>query len=72
MTATILMLGHRLEPLEPIERVRIVLGLKHTKAFRVAAQDWPLIGESGGRLVIVPALAVKLGIPYEIIPEEES
>jgi len=71
VTATILLLGQRLHALEPVTTVGAVLGLKRTTAFK-AARDWPLTGDKGGRLVIVPALADKLGIPYEVVKEEEA
>jgi hypothetical protein len=71
MTATILLLGQRMHALEPIATVGDVLGLKRTAAFKAAA-SWPLTGDKGGRLVVVPALAEQLGIPYQVETEEGS
>ena len=68
---TILLLGNRLRPLESIPRVGEALGLRRTTSFK-RAKDWPLDGEPGERRVIVPALAEKLGIPYQVIADEEA
>lgn len=69
MTTVVHILGHQLKPLETIEHVGSMLGLSRATSFR-RAQSWPLDGEKGSRRVVVPALAEKLGIPYECVPEE--
>ena len=63
------MLGQRIRPMETVTRVGQVLGLKKTTAFK-RASSWPCDGGVGERLVIVPALARQLGIPYEVEVDE--
>ena len=66
MTApTIIVMGVRLRPLEPVNVIREVLGLGRGAAFR-AAGDWPTTGTPGARKVVVPALLSRLGISFEV------
>jgi hypothetical protein len=64
-TPTLLVLGQRVRPLEPVPVVGELLGLKRGQSFR-AAESWPLTGSTGARRVIVPRLLDELGIPYEV------
>lgn len=73
MSARILLLGHELRPLESIATVGDLLGVSRATAFRLAESDeWPTIGGRGARRVILPALASKLGLPYEVVALEEA
>jgi len=73
VSARIRLLGRELRPLEPIATVGSLLGVSRATAFRLADSDeWPTIGSRGARRVILPALASKLGLPYEVVAEEEA
>lgn len=73
MSARILLLGHELRPLESIATVGELLGVSRATAFRLAdSEEWPTIGSRGARRVILPALASKLGLPYEVVAQEEA
>lgn len=73
MSARILLLGHELRPLESIATVGDLLGVSCATAFRLADSDqWPTIGSRGARRVILPALASKMGLPYEVVAKEEA
>lgn len=73
MSARILLLGHELRALEPIATVGDLLGVSRATAFRLADSDeWPTIGSRGARRVIMPALASKLGLPYEVVTQEDD
>ncbi|NTW29625.1 MAG: hypothetical protein HGA39_09745 [Coriobacteriia bacterium] len=71
MTSTILILGQRLKPLDTITRVGQMLGLPQATAYR-RAKLWPIddANGTGDRMVIVPALAQQLGIPYSVEVDE--
>ena len=73
MSARIRLLGHELRPLESIATVGDLFGLSRATAFRLADSDeWPTIGSRGARRVIMPALASKLGLPYEVVAQEDD
>ncbi len=71
---TLLVLGERVRTLETIPRMGLLLGYRsRTTAYKAAkSQDWPIVGEPGSQRVSVPALAQRLGIPYEVVPEKED
>ncbi|HEY5467564.1 MAG TPA: hypothetical protein VIK85_00480 [Coriobacteriia bacterium] len=66
---TIIVLGRRLRPLEPVTVIGDLLSLGRGAAFR-AASEWPTTGTAGARRVIVPALLTRLGIAYDIAADE--
>lgn len=73
MSVRILLLGQELRPLEPIATVGCLLGVSRATAFRLADSDeWPTIGSRGARRVVLPALAVRLGLSYEVLSSEEA
>ena len=75
MGTSIVTMGVRVRPLEPVATVGALLGLSRGQAFRHAA-TWPTVGSAGARRVIVPALLDQLGIPFEVqgapVPETEA
>jgi hypothetical protein len=72
VSARILLLGRELRPLESIATVGDLLGVSRATAFRLADSDeWPTIGGRGARRVIMPALALKMGLPYEVVSLDE-
>ena len=66
---TIIVLGRRLRPLEPVTVIADLLSLGRGAAFR-AASEWPTTGTAGARRVVVPALLGRMGIPFEIEADE--
>jgi hypothetical protein len=71
MSVRILVLGRELRALESVSVVGDVLGLSRSTAFRLAESDnWPIVGRSGARRVIVPALATQLSLPWTALPED--
>lgn len=71
MSTTILFLGRRVRPLEPVPVIGEILGYGRTAAFR-HAEAWPMVGSMGSRRVIVTKLADQLGLPYEILNADET
>jgi hypothetical protein len=66
-------LGCELRALEPVSKIGDVLGLNRSTAFRLAeSDDWPMVGGRGSRRVIVPALAARLGLSVQIMPDESG
>lgn len=74
-TPTIHTLGAKLRPLESIPVVGALLGMKTRSSAYAAAEtnDWPTTNTTPNRrLVIVPVLLDRLGIPYTVEIEEEG
>jgi len=66
MTApTIIVMGRRLRPLEPVTVIGDLFDMGRGAAFRAAA-TWPCTGTPGARRVIVPALLTRLEIPFSV------
>jgi hypothetical protein len=71
MSVTIRVLGESMAPLERIPRVGDLLGISPATAFRWA-DDWPTTGKRRRRRVCVIPLLDQLGIPYEVVDQEEE
>ncbi|MDP2181394.1 MAG: hypothetical protein Q8K99_02345 [Actinomycetota bacterium] len=67
---TIIVLGRRLRPLEPVSTIAELLSMGRGAAFR-ACRDWPTTGTPGARKVVVPALLTRLEIPFEVETADE-
>lgn len=66
-------MGQKVRLLERIGVAAKVFGLSRTTAYRLAERDeWPLVGPSSSRFVLMIPLLDRYGVPYEIVQEASS